>query len=56
MDTRTQPDMNRPHPLTGTVMTGADTLVQVLADEGVKNDLRLQRWRNTADLRRRLPL
>ncbi len=28
--------MNRPHPLTGTVMTGADTLVQVLADEGVK--------------------
>jgi len=36
MDTRTQPDMNRPHPLTGTVMTGADTLVQVLADEGVK--------------------
>ncbi len=36
MDTRTQPDMNRPHPLTGTVMTGAETLVQVLADEGVK--------------------
>jgi len=28
--------MNHPHPLTGTVMTGADTLVQVLADEGVK--------------------
>jgi acetolactate synthase-1/2/3 large subunit len=36
MDTRTRPDMNHPHPLTGTVMTGADTLVQVLADEGVK--------------------
>ena len=36
MDTRFQTKPDRPHPLTGTVMTGAEMLVQVLADEGVK--------------------
>ncbi len=36
MDTRIQPNVNRPHPLTGIGMTGAEMVVQVLADEGVK--------------------
>ena len=36
MDTRIQSKLNRPHPLTGSMMTGADMIVQVLADEGVK--------------------
>jgi len=36
MDSRTQTKLDRPHPLTGTVMTGADMMIQVLADEGVK--------------------
>ncbi|MCZ6586131.1 MAG: biosynthetic-type acetolactate synthase large subunit [Gammaproteobacteria bacterium] len=36
MDSRTQTKLDRPHPLTGTVMTGADIMIQVLADEGVK--------------------
>ncbi|MEE8543819.1 MAG: biosynthetic-type acetolactate synthase large subunit [Gammaproteobacteria bacterium] len=36
METRSQTTLDRPHPLTGTVMTGADMMVQVLAAEGVK--------------------
>ena len=36
MDTRSQTTLDRPHALTGTVMSGADMMVQVLADEGVK--------------------
>ena len=36
MDTQVQSKLNRPHPLTGSMMTGADMIVQVLADEGVK--------------------
>ena len=36
MDSRIQTKLDRPHPLTGTVMTGADMMIQVLADEGVK--------------------
>jgi acetolactate synthase I/II/III large subunit len=37
MDTQIQPKLNlSSHPLAGTVMSGADTIVQVLADEGVK--------------------
>ena len=36
METQSQTTLDRPHPLTGTVMTGADMMVQVLAAEGVK--------------------
>ena len=35
MDTLTQPRIARSHPLAGAQMSGADILVQVLADEGV---------------------
>jgi acetolactate synthase-1/2/3 large subunit len=35
MDTNTQPKIARSHPLAGTKMSGADIIVQVLADEGV---------------------
>ena len=35
MDTLTQPTTTRSHPLAGAAMTGADMIVQVLADEGV---------------------
>ncbi len=35
MDTLTQPKITRSHPLAGAAMTGADMIVQVLADEGV---------------------
>jgi acetolactate synthase-1/2/3 large subunit len=35
MDTLTQPKIARSHPLAGAQMSGADILVQVLADEGV---------------------
>ena len=35
MDTRIQPRIAAHHPLAGTTMSGADILVQVLADEGV---------------------
>ncbi len=36
MDTQIQPTLKEPvHPLAGTVLSGADTIVQVLADEGV---------------------
>ncbi len=35
MDTRTQPKITRAHPLAGTAMSGAEIIVQVLADEGV---------------------
>ena len=37
-------------------MTGAQMIVQVLADEGVTRHLRLQRRRDPADLRRGVPL
>ena len=36
MDTLIQPKIARSHPLAGTTMSGADILVQVLADEGVR--------------------
>jgi acetolactate synthase-1/2/3 large subunit len=36
MDSPIQPELSSPHPLTGTAMSGADMIVQVLADEGVK--------------------
>ena len=36
METQSQTTLDRPHPLTGTVMTGADMMIQVLAAEGVK--------------------
>jgi acetolactate synthase-1/2/3 large subunit len=36
MDTLIQPKIARSHPLAGATMSGADILVQVLADEGVK--------------------
>src|ERR1044072_5956600 len=35
MDTSTQPKLARSHPLAWTKMSGADIIVQVLADEGV---------------------
>ena len=35
MDTRSQPKTAAHHPLAGTTMSGADIIVQVLADEGV---------------------
>ncbi len=35
MTTQTQTQPNRPHPLSGTEMTGAEMIVQVLADQGV---------------------
>src|SRR5262245_54515230 len=35
MDTQTQPKLSRSHPLAGTKLTGADIIIQVLADEGV---------------------
>jgi acetolactate synthase-1/2/3 large subunit len=35
MDTLTQPKLARSHPLAGAAMSGADIVVQVLADEGV---------------------
>src|SRR5262249_33221118 len=35
MDTLTQPKLARSHPLAGATMSGADILIQVLADEGV---------------------
>jgi acetolactate synthase-1/2/3 large subunit len=35
MDTLTQPKILRSHPLAGATMSGADIIVQVLADEGV---------------------
>jgi acetolactate synthase-1/2/3 large subunit len=35
MDTLIQPKIARSHPLAGTTMSGADIIVQVLADEGV---------------------
>jgi acetolactate synthase-1/2/3 large subunit len=35
MDTLTQPKLSRSHPLAGATMTGAEIIVQVLADEGV---------------------
>src|SRR6188508_640262 len=35
MDTLTQPKLARSHPLAGTKMSGADIIIQVLADEGV---------------------
>jgi acetolactate synthase-1/2/3 large subunit len=35
MDTQTQPRSSRTHPLAGSTMSGADMIVQVLADEGV---------------------
>src|SRR5687767_15205645 len=35
MDTLTQPKLARSHPLAGTKMSGADIIVQVLAEEGV---------------------
>ncbi|HEY8520441.1 MAG TPA: biosynthetic-type acetolactate synthase large subunit [Gammaproteobacteria bacterium] len=35
MDTQTQPQVAGAHPLAGTTMSGADIIVQVLADEGV---------------------
>jgi acetolactate synthase-1/2/3 large subunit len=36
MDTRIQPKLGAAHPLAGTKMTGADIIIQVLADEGVE--------------------
>src|SRR5215467_11553867 len=36
MDSQTQPKLGAAHPLAGTKMTGADILIQVLADEGVE--------------------
>ena len=36
MDTQIQPKLHQPHPLSGTTMNGADMMVQVLADEGVR--------------------
>src|SRR4029077_13912226 len=36
MDTQTQPKLGTTHPLAGTKMTGADIIIQVLADEGVE--------------------
>jgi acetolactate synthase I/II/III large subunit len=36
MDSLIQSELSPPHPLTGTAMSGADIIVQVLADEGVK--------------------
>jgi acetolactate synthase I/II/III large subunit len=35
MDTQTQPKLSLTHPLAGTQLTGADIIIQVLADEGV---------------------
>ena len=35
MKTQTQSKPNRPHPLSGTEMSGAEMIVQVLADQGV---------------------
>ena len=35
MDTLTQPKIARSHPLSGATMSGADIIIQVLADEGV---------------------
>ena len=35
MDTLIQPKLERAHPLAGTKMSGADVIIQVLADEGV---------------------
>ncbi|HEX5049555.1 MAG TPA: thiamine pyrophosphate-binding protein, partial [Gammaproteobacteria bacterium] len=35
MDTLIQPKLERAHPLAGTKMSGADIIIQVLADEGV---------------------
>ncbi len=35
MTTQTQSEQSRPHPLSGTEMSGADMIVQVLADQGV---------------------
>ena len=36
MDTLIQPKLRTTHPLAGTKMTGADIIIQVLADEGVE--------------------
>jgi acetolactate synthase-1/2/3 large subunit len=36
MDTQIQPKLEQAHPLAGSAMTGADIIIQVLADEGVK--------------------
>ncbi len=36
METKAKPTLERQHPLAGSTMTGADIIVQVLADEGVK--------------------
>jgi acetolactate synthase-1/2/3 large subunit len=36
METKARPTLDRQHPLAGAAMTGADIIVQVLADEGVK--------------------
>jgi len=36
MDSLSQLERSSPHPLTGTAMNGADMIVQVLADQGVK--------------------
>ena len=44
------------HPRAGQVLTGAEIIVQVLADEGVEHHLRLQRRRDPADVRRGIPL
>ncbi|HET7130856.1 MAG TPA: thiamine pyrophosphate-binding protein, partial [Gammaproteobacteria bacterium] len=35
MDTVIQPKLKAAHPLAGTHMSGADIIIQVLADEGV---------------------
>ena len=35
MDTQIQPKLARTHPLAGSAMSGADVIMQVLADEGV---------------------
>ncbi len=36
MEIKAKPTLDRQHPLAGSTMTGADMIVQVLADEGVK--------------------
>ncbi len=50
MDATTQHNQAATHPLAGQEMTGAQMIVQVLADEGADRDLRLQRRRDPADL------
>ena len=44
------------HPLAGQKMTGAEMIVQVLADEGVSTIFGYSRRRHPADLRRGVPL